>query len=116
MVLAVATASGCVADTRPSPAVCSQPAITVDATLTDAGLEPPNLDVCRGQVLKLAIASEREGFVHIHGYDEQSVEIRPGETVSLQFAAERSGEFPIELHTRGESAGIHVGVFTVHEP
>jgi hypothetical protein len=96
--------------------VCSQPATTLEASLTDAGLEPSNLDVCREQVVTLTIASEREGFVHIHGYDEQSAEVLPGEAVSFQFIAERSGEFPIEVHVHGESAGVDVGVFTVHEP
>jgi hypothetical protein len=108
--------AGCVADTRPDPETCTRPAVTLDARLTEEALEPSSLDVCRGQVVTLHIAAEREGFIHIHGYDEQAAEVRPGETVALQFVADSSGQFPIELHTNDETEGRELGIFTVHEP
>jgi hypothetical protein len=108
--------TACIADTRPPADVCAQPSVTMDATLTDAGLDPQNLDVCRDQVVTLNVTSEVDGFVHIHGYDEQSAEVTPGATLSLQFVADRSGQFVVELHTQDATAGAEVGVFTVHEP
>jgi hypothetical protein len=108
--------AGCVADTRPAPEICARPAVTLDAALTEDALEPSRLDVCRGQMVTLRIAAESEGFIHIHGYDEQAAEVRPGETAVLQFVADSSGQFPIELHTNDETEGRELGIFTVHEP
>jgi hypothetical protein len=108
--------SACVADTRPPPELCAQPSLTLDATLAETGLAPQNLDVCRGQVVTLTIASERDGVIHIHGYDEQAAEVAPDEAVTFQFVAERSGQFVIELHTQEATAGTEIGILTVHEP
>jgi hypothetical protein len=112
----LALGMGCVADTRPDPETCAQPAVTLDARVTDAGLQPSSLDVCRDQVVTLRITAEREGVVHIHGYDEQAAELRPEEPVVFQFVADHSGQFRIELHTDEETEGVALGVFTVHEP
>ena len=108
--------TSCVADTRPDPETCAQPAVTLDARLTNDALEPSSLEVCRDQVVTLHVAAEREGVLHIHGYDEQAAELRPGETIQFQFVADHSGQFVIELHTNEETQGSELGVFTVHEP
>lgn len=116
LAVSLALITGCIADTRPDTEICAQAAVTLDARLTDERLEPSNLDVCRGQVVTLRVAAERDGFLHIHGYDEQAAELLPGETVVFQFVVERSGQFPIEVHTNEATQGTELGVFTVHEP
>jgi hypothetical protein len=116
LVIGLILVTACVAETRPPPDACGAAAATVEARLADAGLEPSRFDVCRGQVVTLTLASERDGVIHIHGYDEQAAEVAPGESVTFQFVAERSGQFVIELHTQEATAGTELGVFTVHEP
>src|SRR3990170_1283170 len=73
---------------------------------------------CRGQDVTLVVASKLDGIIHIHGYDATvpATEVKAGEELRLTFEAERSGQFPIELHPAGDPQGIGVGVFTVHEP
>jgi hypothetical protein len=41
--------------------------------------------------------------------------VTAGEVVVLAFSAERSGQFPIELHPTDDPQGVSVGIFTVHE-
>lgn len=98
------------------PADCDQPSVSRQATLTQDGLTPRNVDVCRGQQVDLSVAIQTDGVLHIHGYDQQTKEVRAGQTVEFDFAADHSGQFVIELHTQAEPNGQGMGVFTVHEP
>jgi hypothetical protein len=108
--------AGCVTDSRPS--ACDQPAITIDLQLTADALTPADPAVCRDQDVSLVITSKVDGVIHIHGYDEvvPATEVSAGEDLELSFVAERSGQFPIELHLDTDPTGVNVGVFTVHEP
>jgi hypothetical protein len=108
--------AGCVTDSRPS--ACDQPAITIDLQLTADALTPADPAVCRGQDVRLVFTSKVDGVIHIHGYDEvvPATEVSAGEDLELSFVAERSGQFPIELHLDTDPTGVNVGVFTVHEP
>jgi hypothetical protein len=97
------------------PADCDQPTVSRQATLTVDGLTPRNVDVCRSQQVHLSIAIQADGVLHIHGYDQQTKEVRPGQTVAFDFEADHSGQFVIELHTKATPSGQGMGVFTVHE-
>lgn len=107
--------AGCVEQPQ-QPTDCSQAAVTRNATLTADGLQPRNIDVCRGQQVTLSVKVGANGVLHIHGYDEQAKEVRVGQTATFGFPAVRSGQFVIELHTTEAPGGLNMGVFTVHEP
>lgn len=107
--------SGCVSQPE-KPSDCAQASVTRDATLTLGGLQPRDIDVCRGQRVALSFGVQVDGVLHIHGYDEQAREVRVGQSVTFTFTAVRSGQFVIELHTTTQPNGLNMGVFTVHEP
>lgn len=107
----------CVTDTRPDAEACGARSIELSLRLTTDELTPAPA-VCRDQEVTLRIASRVDGVIHIHGYDEAvpATEVVAGEELELTFPADRSGQFPIELHPADDPEGIDVGIFTVHEP
>ena len=114
--LVVVAITGCVPDTRPE--ACDAPSITLELELTIDSLTPGTPAVCRDQEVTLVIASGVDGVVHIHGYDAivSAAAASAGEELRLSFIAERTGQFPIELHPADDPTGVSIGVFTVHEP
>jgi len=108
--------AACVSDTR--PAACDADRVTIDVALTATELTPNDPSVCRDQDVTLVVDSSTDGVLHLHGYDEAvpATTVRSGETVTLEFTASRSGQFPIELHPGDDPEGVAVGIFTVHEP
>ena len=116
--IAIAVAVGGCVDQQGLPADCDEPAASRDVTLTGTELTPNAIEACRGQDVTLTIDPEVDGVFHIHGYDEQvpATTVHAGEELTLGFAAERSGQFPIEVHPAENPAGVNVGIFTVHEP
>ena len=115
LIVALAVA-GCVSDTRPE--TCDAASVTIEMTLTATDLTPSDPAVCRDQEVTLVVDSETDGVLHIHGYDEAvpATTVHEGDTITLDFTASRSGQFPIELHPGDDPEGIAVGIFTVHEP
>ena len=109
--------AACVSDSRPGAEACAAASIEIDATLAADALTPKNLAVCRDQDVTVRIASDVDGIIHIHGYDEiaPATEVTSGETLELAFVAERDGQYPIELHPAGSPEGVSVGILTVHE-
>ena len=117
LLLAVAVGlAGCVSDTRPE--ACDAESVTIDLALTATDLTPDDPTVCRDQEVTLVVDSDADGVLHIHGYDEAvpATTVHAGDTVTLEFTASRSGQFPIELHASDDPEGIVLGIFTVHEP
>jgi hypothetical protein len=100
------------------PATCADPAVTLHATLAGEHLDPGTLEVCSDQRVTLVVAIERDGFLHLHGYDDQlgAKEVHAGDTLELVFTSVRSGQFPFALHTSDGPAELTVGVLIVHEP
>jgi hypothetical protein len=90
----------------------------IEATLSADSLAPSNLEVCRGDQVTLTVTPEVDGVLHVHGYDDElpAVTVATGKEIELGFTATRSGQFPIELHTDENTAGVSVGLLTVHEP
>ena len=116
LVAIAAILSGCVTEDRPS--TCGEPAASLELTLSATTLTPDDPGVCRDQEVTMVVASEVDGVLHIHGYDEAvpATSVAAGESITLSFTANRSGQFPVELHPAGGSEGVDVGVFTVYEP
>jgi hypothetical protein len=111
----VAALAGCVTENRPES--CDEDAATIEVTVDASSLEPNDPAVCRDQDVTLVVDSEVDGVFHIHGLDEvvPATTIEAGERITLEFIADRSGQFPIELHPADNPAGVSIGIFTVHE-
>ena len=115
--LLAAVLTACVGDAG-LPATCHDPSVSFEATLSDEHLEPASFDACRGQEVTITFTIERDGVLHLHGYDDQvpATEVRAGQETVFEFDAVRSGQFPIALHTTDGPAEVNVGTLTVHEP
>ena len=113
MLLAVALA-GCIGGDPDCAALPTR----IELTLTADRLTPSSPAVCRDREVTLVVTSEVDGFIHLHGYDDEvpATAVTAGEVTELVFTASRSGQFPIELHTDENTVGVALGVFTVHEP
>src|SRR5688572_3773108 len=83
-------------------ASCASPSVTVEATVTDDGMDPSAIAVCRGQEVTLEVHSQTAAVLHLHGFDDQvpARSLTPGETIALEFTADAAGQFIIELHDR----------------
>ena len=53
-----------------------------------------------GDTVRLAVASDMRGEVHVHGYDRY-LRLSPGRTSRTRFRADLEGVFEIELHGPG---------------
>jgi hypothetical protein len=117
IVLAGALVFGLAACIGGSPA-CDALPTSIELTLRAESLTPDDPAVCRGRDVTLVVTSEVDGVLHVHGYDAElpATTVTAGEIVELMFTADRSGQFPIELHTDGRPQGLSLGILTVHEP
>lgn len=119
--LALATlallAAACVEDNRPDEETCARQSVTLELRLAADTMQPDDPAVCRGQDVTLQIEVEQDGVLHVHGYDDAvpATAVTAGDSTTLRFTADRSGQFPVELHTTEEPQGVTVGIFTVHE-
>jgi hypothetical protein len=79
-------------------------------------MSPSSLAVCRGQDVVLLVDAGVDAVFHVHGYDEQlpAAHVTGGEVTTLEFTAEREGQFPIEIHPADDPRGVEVGILTVH--
>jgi hypothetical protein len=65
---------------------------------------PPVLQVHEGERVNLLVKSDSSDEMHLHGYDLHA-RLAPGVSVSLQFVANRTGRFGLELHKAGTELG-----------
>jgi hypothetical protein len=65
---------------------------------------PEVLQVHQGERVTLNIRSDSRDELHLHGYDLHA-QLGPGETASLQFIADRTGRFGMELHKAHSELG-----------
>jgi hypothetical protein len=100
------------------PATCHNPSVAFAATLTEERLEPATFDVCRDQQVTITFTIQRDGILHLHGYDDQlaATQVRAGQTIDFSFEAVRAGQFPIALHPADGSEETDVGTVVVNEP
>lgn len=114
LLLLASVSTGCV-DQADLPDDCDSTDVQRHASLSGDRLDPERIDVCKGQEVTIEVASERDGELHLHGYDEE-VEATAGESATFEFTATLSGQFVIELHTPNGGPEVEVGLLTVHEP
>ena len=63
------------------------------------------LRVSQGDTVTIELTSDEHVSFHLHGYDYET-EVEPGETGTLEFAANATGSFPFTIHVEqaeGES-------------
>ena len=83
---------------------------TFDVTVTNAStMTPDHLSARAGDRVTINIRSDREGEVHLHGYDI-AFDTKPGEVASHTFTANQTGDFEIEW----ESTATHLGDLAVN--
>jgi hypothetical protein len=114
--LLAAGLAACVGNTGPES--CDATEVSVEVAVGEDSMTPTDPGVCRGQSVTMIVDASTDGVFHIHGYDAAvpATEITAGEETRLTFVADRSGQFPIELHPGDDPTGIGIGVFTVYEP
>jgi hypothetical protein len=115
LVVASGILTGCVTENRPE--TCDDDQTRIELAVTATSMDPSNAAACRGQDVTLVIDSEVDGLFHIHGLDElvPATTIAAGEQTMLEFAADHSGQFPVELHPENDSQGVTIGILTLHE-
>jgi hypothetical protein len=105
--------TGCIDQGRPD---CDDESVTLELTIAERTLAPANPSVCRDQEVTLRVTIDEAAVLHVHGYDALATEIAPEEVTEVSFRAERSGQFPIEIHPGDDARGVEIGNLTVHEP
>jgi hypothetical protein len=84
--------------------------VVLDTTVSNAATMSPDPLVARqGDMVTIHIRSDRDGEVHLHGYDIH-FETKAGEVASQTFRADKSGSFEIEW----ESTSTHLGNLVVN--
>jgi hypothetical protein len=75
--------------------------MTVDLRITvaDGRVQPPpgRVPVPVGSTVRLTVRSDRADDVHVHGYD-LTEPLAAGRTATLDFVADQTGLFDVELH------------------
>jgi hypothetical protein len=107
--------AACVSDNRPE--TCQDSATTIELRVTATAMEPSSAAACRGQDVTLIIRSDVDGVFHVHGLDElvPATTIDADEETTLEFVADRSGQFPVDLHPPDDPQGVTIGLLTLHE-
>ena len=67
--------------------------------VTNGKVSPPThrVKVTKGTPIRLRVTSDKADELHVHGYDVEK-ELPAGEQVTLDFTADQTGLFDIELH------------------
>ena len=91
-----------------APAVArgAPPKLSMDVVVVQGRVEggPKTLKLKKGDAVLLKITSDAADELHVHGL-EQHLQIVPGRTSTLDFVANRTGRFTVELHRSGITLG-----------
>ena len=89
----------------PAPTATSEPtggptddAVEVPLEVREGRVSPPThrVKIMAGQTVRLLVTSDTADEVHVHGYN-QKVEVQPGIQAVVEFVADQSGVFEVEL-------------------
>lgn len=72
---------------------------------TSSNYEPKSVEVKQGQKVVLKITADIADEAHLHGYD-LSKALVPGQSVTIEFTADKTGRFDLELENLGKSLGV----------
>jgi hypothetical protein len=98
-----AEASESAAGEASDPGPAEEAANLVEITIADGTVTPKPgvIAVPLDEDVTIAITSDIEDEIHVHGYDKE-FELKPGGTASVTFKADIPGVFEIETHESGE--------------
>jgi outer membrane murein-binding lipoprotein Lpp len=115
LVLGTFLLAGCVSESR--PADCDDDAKTIHLTIKATSMEPNDAAACTGQEVTVILDPDVDGVLHVHGLDSvlPAASITAGEQLRLEFTADRTGQFPIELHAADDPQGVVIGILTVYD-
>ena len=74
--------------------------LTLPVIVAGKSMEPETIEVRQGDTVTLQIKSEESGEFHVHGYDVET-EAHAGEVTDLNFVADATGRFKITFHETG---------------
>ena len=72
-----------------------------DLTISEDALEPEVIKVNQGDTVTLNVRSDKEGALHVHGYNEVA-DVAPEAPGTVQFTADATGRFSLVLHVSAE--------------
>ncbi len=81
---------------------------TLNVSVVGDKMTPDTLNAKQGDKLTINITADREGEIHLHGYDIH-FEGKAGEVRSHTFKADKSGTFELEF----EASATHLGNLVV---
>ena len=93
----------------PAPTVTSEPtaeptddAVEVPLEVREGRVFPPThrVKIQAGHRVRLLVISDTADEVHVHGYDHR-VDVQPGIQAVVEFVADQSGLFEVELEEAG---------------
>ena len=91
---------------RPGPSQTDAPRErTIDIAVEGGVMTPDEIEVGKGDRVRLRVTSEEPVELHLHGYDIER-EVAPGEPATLSFEADLTGRFEIEDHDSEEVLGV----------
>ncbi|MDQ3762960.1 MAG: hypothetical protein M3460_15310 [Actinomycetota bacterium] len=75
---------------------------TIPVRINDGKVEevPAQVEVDRGNRIRVEVTSDRSDELHVHGYDK-TVKLAPGSPAALEFVADLPGVFEVETHDSG---------------
>lgn len=78
------------------------PAERFEFEIADGRASPPldRATVARGSTVQIVVTSDQPDELHLHGYD-LTVRVGPGEPGSVEFTADQTGLFELEVHDAG---------------
>jgi hypothetical protein len=82
--------------------------VNLAVQITGSKMTPDKLTAHQNDMITLKLTADREEEIHLHGYDYK-FEMKPGETQTRTFKADKSGSFEIEI----ENTSTHLGELDV---
>lgn len=80
-------------------------AVEAAFNFTSSGYQAKSVTVKQGQKVVLKVTSDIADQVHLHGYD-LSKEVAPGQEAVIEFAADKTGRFDLELEKSDKALGV----------
>lgn len=97
------TAAAATSETATEPTAAPAADIVEAAFTVTGGARtegPERLEVRAGQTVRIIVDSDTADEVHVHGYDLY-LPLEPGTQAELEFTADLSGVYEVELHDAG---------------
>jgi hypothetical protein len=82
--------------------------LTFDFNVVGSKMTPEKVSGHQDDMVTIKITADKAETIHLHGYDYK-FDVKPGETQTKTFKADKTGSFEIEI----EDSSTHLGEFDV---